>query len=419
MKVIWICNLVLPFFSDSYGIRPSNFGGWMSESYRQIKSVPSIEISFAFPIFDEHRRRDFREDGVRVYSFDGNMDYDVFDDSYEFNFVDIFSREQPDIIHIWGTEYKHSYYALRAAEKMGWVGRTLVDIQGLVSFINVHYLDGVPFDIINREAYIARPDSLINENKFYADQGRTEEKALSVARFVTGRTEWDHACVKLINPRVKYFHNNRVLRSGFYNHSGNWDVNRCIRNSIFISNASYALKGLHTFLPAVQLLTKEYCDLRVIVAGHNPLEYDSEGNRSQYGDYLEETIKQMGLERIVSFVGILNESEMIEHLTNAHVFVASSTVENSCNSLCEAMMIGTPVVSSFAGGLPSLVEHGTTGFLYQCNAAYMAAYYISKVFDNDECASRLSGNAISAAIKRHDKERVIRNMIRTYKRILE
>ena len=55
---------------------------------------------------------------------------------------------------------------------------------------------------------------------------------------------------------------------------------------------------------------------------------------------------------------------MTRELRRAHVFAISSYIENSPNSLCEAMQAGMPCVATYAGGIPSLVEDGRTGLLF-------------------------------------------------------
>ena len=47
------------------------------------------------------------------------------------------------------------------------------------------------------------------------------------------------------------------------------------------------------------------------------------------------------------------------------VFVLSSSIENHASSLKEAMMVGTPSIATFVGGVPEYVRHGENGFLYR------------------------------------------------------
>ena len=114
----------------------------------------------------------------------------------------------------------------------------------------------------------------------------------------------------------------------------------------------------------------------------------------------------------------MSEEEIIAQYLSANVFVSSSVIENSSNSISEAMILGTPIVASYVGGTPSIVTHGQDGLLYQCDAYYMMAIYISKIFDDDVLAMRLSKNEIETATKRHDCEKNADRLIKIYQSMM-
>ncbi len=416
MKVLWVCNLVLPEFAPLFGIKKSSFGGWMSATYKLLVDNPDVDLCFAFPIYDKEKRSNKAAEKIHVFSFDGMMDRNPIDSCYIAEFEYIFQQEMPDVVHVWGTEYNHSYYALCAAENNGIGRKVLVDIQGIVSFISMHYLDGIPKMVIDDPMYIGKAKGLKTEQEYYSKQSEIEKMTLQKSKVVTGRTSWDYSCTRIINPGLNYYYNSRLLREGFYKHSGEWRREKCKKHRVFISNASYALKGFHCFIYAIEMLRQQYDDLNVIIAGPNPF-ISNNSVLSQYAVYLSDLIRKMHLEGVLFFVGVLDEKGIIDELLKANVFVVSSTVENSCNSLCEAMMIGTPVVSSYSGGLPDLIAHGNNGFLYQNNAPYMAAHYIRVIFDDSARAEMISKNAVGTAMERHDRGDIINKMLTMYERV--
>ncbi len=418
MKVLWVCNLVLPEFSTEYNIKASNFGGWMSGLLGLLKGVPGISLDIAVPIYDKSKRYNFEKNGIDVYSFDGQMDRSSPSDDYVAEFESIIKDSLPDVIHIWGTEYNHAYYAVIAARKLGLINRVLIDIQGLTTFIAMHFLDGIPQDVIDDELNCNHSRNLLWERSHYCDQGEVEKKIITTVYNATGRTKWDFTCVRQLNSKIEYYHNDRVLRAEFYNNVGEWNDGECVRYTIFISSAAYALKGFHVFIKAIEILAKKFDGLKVIVAGENPINQNKEGI-SQYGAYLNNLIEKAGISKYIEFCGVLCEQEMIEEMKRANVFVACSTVENSCNSLCEAMMIGTPVVAAYSGGIPSLIRDGYDGFLYQTNAPYMAASCIENIFLDHALADKLSKNAIKTAIERHDREKITERMCSIYRKIYD
>lgn len=84
---------------------------------------------------------------------------------------------------------------------------------------------------------------------------------------------------------------------------------------------------------------------------------------------LEDKTARLGLEREVVFQGAHGHEYISSLLDQAHLFVAPSlTAANSnadapINTLKEAMATGVPVVSTWHGGIPELVEDGVSGFL--------------------------------------------------------
>jgi glycosyltransferase involved in cell wall biosynthesis len=65
------------------------------------------------------------------------------------------------------------------------------------------------------------------------------------------------------------------------------------------------------------------------------------------------------------FVGYLTGEALARAYASADAFVYASETETMGNVVLEAMASGCPVVVPRAGGIPSLVEHQGTGFLYE------------------------------------------------------
>jgi len=101
-----------------------------------------------------------------------------------------------------------------------------------------------------------------------------------------------------------------------------------------------------------------------------------------------------------------------------HVFAIASYIENSPNSLCEAMTVGLPCVATYTGGIPSLVADGQTGLLFPPGDAPLLADHIMRIFRDDNFASRLSRAARAEASHRHAPERVICQLLTAYKDVL-
>lgn len=113
-----------------------------------------------------------------------------------------------------------------------------------------------------------------------------------------------------------------------------------------------------------------------------------------------------------SFCGALSAEEMKQEYLLANVFVCPSSIENSSNALCEAILLGVPVLASHVGGLPSMME-GQLQNLYRFDDVELLASKICNVFANEENQS----NCIDIARKRHNAETNTNTLLDIYKMI--
>ena len=111
----------------------------------------------------------------------------------------------------------------------------------------------------------------------------------------------------------------------------------------------YPIKGLHFLLRAMKDILEEYPETKIYVAGNCITGDDGFKKKikmASYGKYLRELIEQYHLEEHIEFLGNLNAEQMKQRYLNSNVFVSPSSMENSPNSVGEAMILGVPVISS-------------------------------------------------------------------------
>lgn len=82
------------------------------------------------------------------------------------------------------------------------------------------------------------------------------------------------------------------------------------------------------------------------------------------------------------FVGYLKGAKLAAAYASADVFVYASRTETMGNVVLEAMAAGCPVVAPHAGGIPNLVTHGATGFLYPPGDAAEAVRWTRVVLED-------------------------------------
>ena len=417
MRILWVCNVVLPEFSDEFNIRHTVFGGWMSGMLRELECVDGLDGALAFPIRDEARRHDGVCCGHRYYAFDASRDSMGQDDrdcdDMIADFKRILSDYQPDVVHLWGTEYPHSWAIMKACEAMRMARRTVCHIQGILTYIKEHYALGLPSELLSRQD--SNGHSIADDIASFDRQSARERDVMRGAGFVMGRTFWDESCARQICQDVKYRFCEEILREPFYQNKEFWDVDKCHRHTIFVSQAGYPVKGFHFLLRAVGILKEKYPDLAVYVGGSNPMAEDRTGNISSYGRYLKSFGEKYGALKYIHFTGLLDAAQMIEQYRSANVFVSASTIEDTSNSIAEAMMVGTPIVSSCVGGVPGWVHHLNDCILYPCDEAYMLAAWVRRIFEDDDLARKLSSAARAYVNQRHTKKSIKKQLLSIYR----
>ena len=93
------------------------------------------------------------------------------------------------------------------------------------------------------------------------------------------------------------------------------------------------------------------------------------------------------------FVGYLKGQELAEAYASADGFLYASETETLGNVVLEAMASGLPVIAPRAGGIPSFVEHGRTGLLYEPRNLEQAVDYVRQVDENTSLRSLLGATA--------------------------
>ena len=406
MKILWLTNIILPKISQSLGQDTINVGGWLTGLSNDLINISNIDLCVIFPFYKD------------VTGTIENMTYYGFYDTNVFE--KIIKEETPDIIHIFGTEYKHTLDMVNACEKLNMLNKVVINIQGLVHYCGkYHYYADLPSRIINAYTFrdILKRDNIKKQRNALLNRGKYEISALKKVKHVIGRTDWDKACTTQINPDVKYHFCNETLRDEFYKNT--WDLNSCEKYSIFLSQGNYPIKGLHYMLEAMPEIIKKYPDAHIYITGKNPLKLKGKDKLKQtsYAKYIGKLIEKYNLQNKITFMGGLNEQQMCQRFLKSHVFVSASSIENSPNSVGEAMLLGVPTISSDVGGVKNMMAHSEDGFVYQHNAPYMLAYYVCEIFGDETLAIKFSENAKKHAKETHNRENNLKTMIEIYKGI--
>ena len=410
-KLLWVCNIPLPDIQSIVGVR--NYQeGWLVGISNQIRRREDIDFYYAFP---QRRFKKVLRKTVNRIHFLGFYDlrentYDIKQENIE-HWKALVEEIGPDIIHIFGTELPHSLEWVCGTEQKE---KIIVSIQGLTAEIAKVYLQGIPFHTQINGIYKKRKyECLRNEQIEFYKRGMNEQVLLKLVKNVVGRTHWDRKCLKTINDRCKYYNCNEILRNCFY--EGTWDIADIQRHSIVISQAYYPIKGFHILIAALPFIKRKYPDVKVYVAG---IDVFTE-KETPYGKYICKMIKKLHLTDNIEFLGNLAEQKMKALLLKAHLMLMPSLIENSPNSIGEALLLGVPVVAAAVGGIPDLLSDGIEGFLYPAMNMEVLSQKVCQLFGDDHLALHFSQNGKERAGQQYDRKRNGEQLLKIYDSILE
>lgn len=406
MKVLWLANVMFPEFCRKVGIPETVLGGWLF-GYKTALRTYFPEI--ALHIISPYPGGEFIEadiDGCHYYAFPQSAHTAQLSAWLK----QINDRIRPDVAHIHGSEYPHAYLFAKTCGG----ANAVLSIQGLVSVYARYYYGGLSPHMRSTLRDILKRDTLQAQKKSFERTGELERSLIGMVSNVAGRTSWDYAHCAAVNPNANYFHCEEPLRSAFY--ESTWSLRTCERHTIFVSQAKYPLKGFHKLLEALPIVKSRFPDVKVLVAGENMANKPWYKQRT-YWLYLKKLMKRLDVEQNIRFVGTMSEREMVRQYLLAHLFISPSAIENSSNSVCEAQLLGTPVVSSYVGGMMDLVEDKVSGLLYRFEETEMLAEKICDVFADDDLAQRLSAGERAAAKRRHDRKSIAESLHTIYCRI--
>ncbi|MBV9226841.1 MAG: glycosyltransferase family 4 protein [Acidobacteriaceae bacterium] len=412
MRILWFTNDPMPAVNKRLG-KPvaSGTGHWMPSLLDHLVESPDteVEIATAYPGAKDDQ---FTDGCVRYFVIGQPKRPGIFFDCRpgDLSACAALVRERaPDIVHIHGTE---RFYGLLAARKLI-QAPCVISIQGLLGACRDAFFGSLSAGAIwkaNRLLELATRRGLIWLYLDYARAARHEHEILSGAKSFMGRTDWDRAHLKSVNPSASYYHTGELLRSVFM--QNRWNLQECQRRTILFTKFGRApYRGTELLLKAMLIVRRQFPDVKLRLVDHV-------NTRRGYDRFLYRTICDSELQKNVEVLGYLDAPSLATELCRTHVFTITSYVENSPNSLCEAMQVGVPCVATYAGGIPSLIEHRRTGLLVPKGDAQVLADSVMNVFRNDELAMRLSRAARNEALERHAPQRVLSQAMNTYNDVI-
>ncbi len=186
-----------------------------------------------------------------------------------------------------------------------------------------------------------------------------------------------------------------VIGNGVSTHRFHPREDNSIRSSLGIPEDSILVgavgnirsaKAYDVFIDMAKELTSRNQKYRFLIAG--------QGNNSLQ-DSLAEHISRLGLSEFISFLGFVDNPELLYN--NFDLYVSSSSSEGFSISCVEAMASGIPVVATRSGGPEEIITDMVNGRLVPTNDPTALADAVEQICDDSELREKLVKNALERA----------------------
>jgi len=405
VKILWFT--ITPCGASEKLKVGSQGGGWLSALEKSLVSSGKVELHVCFQC--ETDIPSFSCGGVTYHPTNrvrlknrllGHFLGRGFKSNPILTYIDIISRVKPDLIHVHGTE--EDFGLIQSVTDRP----VVISMQGILTNYISKYFSGISFArLLVSEGFFSHLyfKSVLSNYFIFRANAKRERLILDYAKHVIGRTAWDRRSTAVLAPKAYYYHVDEILRDPFYD--GVWSRQEFSTPVNIVSVLGIApYKGYEMVLNVARILRDQTgMNFTWFVAGLSPK------------DSLVSIMDNwLGAQGNVKLLGTLSGKEIRDLLLNSDIFCQVSHIENSPNSLCEAMLLGMPIVASFAGGTDSMLCAGEEGILVQDGDPLSLAGAILELCRDTEGAARMGHAARTRAQSRHNADNIVKDLLSVY-----
>ncbi len=405
MRILWL---------NPYGrlLEGLTYGCWVGSLLQEMVNIPDLKIAVTYPNNEcEKKVEKVEKDGVSFYPIffsekelkKCRFRHSVYDSFYVEKIKDVVSDFNPDIIHIWGSEFPYGLISKEVDIPC------VLHLQGILNpYLDSFFPPGMSI-LKLIEMYGFHLCAWFPYFKGYYQFKCSAKRELIIfnnVKFFLGRTNWDYSVSKILSPNSFYFYCSEMLRAEF-RLSPKWRYRVCSRLLLVSTISSTLYKGGDVILKTAKILKSFWGDdFEWCICGVNNL------------DVFERFVGIRADSVNVHCMGVLKSSDIVNLLIKSDVYCHLSYVENSPVSVCEAQYIGIPIVATDAGGTSSILQNGA-GLIIPPNDPYQAAYSIVKLKKNKDLSTKISMSEVGLAEARHNTNSIVSNLVNIYNDILK
>lgn len=319
----------------------------------------------------------------------------------------VIEEYKPDIIHVFGNEWPFGLLAQYTDIPL------VIHIQGsIIPYNNALYppkYNGYTF--VRAAGWNLRKD-WHRLNGYYKDKSRLEMEVRiwKCVRHYMGRTTWDKALVNTLTKGSTYHHVEEALRPTFLENKKLWGCPKGGKLRLLSTGCSSFWKGIDVMLKTAHVLKEAGVDFEWNVAG---------GLSSELKEIVEKKEGLRYADNNINILGFCTPEQLIDIMCNSTMYVHTAYIENSPNSICEAQLVGMPIVSTMVGGISTLVRNGEEGDLLPANDPWQIANAIIELSKDNERMMLYSKNSRQHALERHNPEKIMNQLLKCYKDLVK
>lgn len=406
MRVLWFA--VTPSLYDEKKI-----GGWIASLERIMRqNLPDIPLGIAF----EHTDNCFKKECENVTYYPMNPQMTCkdkllakFDLNYSWQMLkpkvlNVVADFKPDIIHCFGSEWPFASIAPEVDVPV------IIHMQGFlnvynmsaeIAFSEMDALRDKKFSLLQRYRNVK-----IRKKQCY--DNAVERKTMQNNHYFMGRTQWDKNLVRYYSKDACYYHCPEAIRKEIYDSCYLWKYQQQEKMQLITVSQANVLKGNEIILRTADLLKNYF---------HFDFVWKVAGSKESFRRFEDKT--GIHAENVnIELLGFIDANTIARELSQAQVYVHPAIIDNSPNSLCEAQLIGCPVIATNVGGIPQLVEDAVTGILYPYNEPHTLAFHIMDLYNAQSKLEHLSENARRVARERHNPKKIVATVADIYQQVI-
>ena len=402
MRVLWFSNTPSRYYGGGSG-KGYNGGGWISSLEACMRDKVDLGLVFLTASAADLPRK---VEGVQYYPVHDPSDsrsgrikklllgHGASDKYLVSKYLEVVKEFRPDIIQVFGSEHSFGLVAGHADVPV------ILHVQGVMKPYYDVYLPmcSWPKYIFCAGGGLSGALQRLYTRSRWRHGVRREKRIFSAVGNYLCRTDWDRAEVLKANPAAGIFLGGEVLRPAFYE-ARPWAPGTGGRPVYVTTISEPPYKGMDVVLRAGKQLKDSGLDF----------EWRVFGNVSPA--FFEKIAGTSCADAGITLCGVADAATLAAELSACTAYVHPSYIDNSPNSVCEAQLLGVPVVAAEVGGVPSLIENGRTGFLFPAgDAASLAALLTHAVSDS----AGLSAATRRQALLRPDRRRITDSLLSVY-----